>query len=61
MAKQYRMAEAFTRAWLFGSIRYSTVGAVSLVELFGWASYKRVGTVKQIFGITFGRNKAGDK
>ncbi len=60
MGNQYRMAEAFTRSWVFGAIRYSTAGAISLVEIFGWAAYKRVGSVKQIFGITLGRDKAGE-
>lgn len=60
MAKQNKTAEVFTRALLFGAVRYSTSGAVSLVELFDWAVYKRVGTVRQIAGITFGRNKAGE-
>lgn len=60
MDNQYRMAEAFTRSWVFGAIRYSTVGAVSMVEIFGLAVYVRVGTVKQIAGITLGRDKAGE-
>lgn len=58
MTKAFRMAEVLTHSWLFGSVRYSTAGAVSIVELFGWGVYKRVGSVRSIAGITFVRDKA---
>jgi hypothetical protein len=47
------------RSWLFGAIRYRAIGSVAKLHIFGLQAYARVGYVKWVAGLVFGRDKAG--
>lgn len=54
----FKVGVGVEREWLFGAVRYLSAGAISKVEVFGWAVYLRVGSVRKIAGVVFGRSKA---
>ena len=46
--------------FLFGAIRYTSVGAVATLKVLGFKAYVRVGSVKWICGFfLYGHDKAG--
>lgn len=40
---------------LWGRLVYKRVGSVSLTTLFGFAIYQRVGELRSIFGLVYGK------
>lgn len=56
----FKVTEGIERTWLFGAIRYTSVGSISMVDLCGWRAYERLGGIKCVAGFVFGRDKAGE-
>ena len=52
--------EGYEKAWLFGAVRYTSVGSVATLDVFGFKAYVRVGHVKWLCGFEFGHDKAGE-
>ena len=53
--ERHKMSNPVFNTYMLGAIEYKAVGHVSILTVFGFSVYKRVGDVKWLLGLVWGK------